>query len=210
METKILRVVRQGEAFSVQSSKSDNGSIQKCNIVLRELGGSKFENEYVCAMLGNLAACKFYEGDVVAATLRFSTHEYQGQTFQEILATDVATALGYANTRKAVLDHVDKEDREDGVTIRDAIVGCTLRMLNEPAEDTLTATQVAKTFNMTVFDFNHVLSDMGIQYRRGGHWNISDDLALSAPASRVLACYRSREDGRQLLENQSESPRRSL
>ena len=89
METKILKVVRQGEAFSVQSSKSDSGSIQKCNIVLREMGGGKFENEYVCAMLGNLAACRFYEGDVVAATLRFSTHEYQGQVFQEILATDV-------------------------------------------------------------------------------------------------------------------------
>ena len=88
MDTRILKVVRQGEAFSVQSSKSDSGSIQKCNIVLRELGG-KFENEYVCAMLGNLAACRFYEGDVVAATLRFSTHEYQGQTFQEILATDI-------------------------------------------------------------------------------------------------------------------------
>ena len=65
METKILRVVRQGEV------------------------GGKFENEYVCAMLGNLAACRFYEGDVVVATLRFSTHEYQGQTFQEILATDI-------------------------------------------------------------------------------------------------------------------------
>ena len=89
METKILKVVRQGEAFSVQSSKSDSGSIQKCNIVLREMGGGKFENEYVCAMLGNLAACRFYEGDVVAATLRFSTHEYQGQIFQEILATDI-------------------------------------------------------------------------------------------------------------------------
>ena len=89
MDTKILKVVRQGEAFGVQSSKSDSGTIQKCNIVLREMGGSKFENEYVCAMLGNLAACRFYEGDVVAATLRFSTHEYQGQTFQEILATDV-------------------------------------------------------------------------------------------------------------------------
>ncbi len=88
METKILKVVRQGEAFSVQSSKQESGSIQKCNIVLRELGG-KFENEYVCAMLGNLAACRFYEGDVVVATLRFSTHEYQGQTFQEILATDI-------------------------------------------------------------------------------------------------------------------------
>lgn len=89
METKILKVVRQGEAFSVQSSKSDSGSIQKCNIVLREMGGGKFENEYVCAMLGNLAACRFYEGDVVAATLRFSTHEYQGQVFQEILCTDI-------------------------------------------------------------------------------------------------------------------------
>ena len=89
METKILRVVRQGDSFSVQSAKAEGGQIQKCNIVLRELGGSKFENEYVCAMLGNLAACRFYEGDVVVATLRFSTHEYQGQTFQEILAIDI-------------------------------------------------------------------------------------------------------------------------
>ena len=88
METKILKVVRQGEAFSVQSSKQESGTIQKCNIVLKELGG-KFENEYVCAMLGNLAACRFYEGDLVVATMRFSTHEYQGQVFQEILATDI-------------------------------------------------------------------------------------------------------------------------
>ena len=89
MEAKILRVVRQGEAFSVQSKQSESGQIQKCNIVLKELGGGKFENEYVCAMLGNLAACRFHEGDVVLATLRFSTHEYQGQTFQEILATEL-------------------------------------------------------------------------------------------------------------------------
>ncbi len=88
METKILCVVRQGEAFSVQSAKSENGQLQKCNIVLRELGG-KFENEYVCAMLGNLATCRFYEGDVVAATLRFSTHEHQGQVYQDILATEL-------------------------------------------------------------------------------------------------------------------------
>ena len=61
--------------------------------------------------------------------------------------------------------------------LADNIIGEGLRMLNEEAEDTLTATQVAKTFNMTVYDFNAVLRDMGIQYRRGGHWNISDDLA---------------------------------
>ena len=34
---------------------------------------------------------------------------------------DVAKALGYSNTLKALLDHVDNEDREDGVAIRDAI-----------------------------------------------------------------------------------------
>jgi len=114
METKILKVVRQGEAFSVQRRKAasereqsdacigsaereqarpqvkqESGQIQKCNIVLKELGGSKFENEFVCTMLGNLAGCRFYEGDLVVATLRFSTHEYQGQVFQEILATDI-------------------------------------------------------------------------------------------------------------------------
>ncbi|UUM13401.1 phage antirepressor [Clostridiaceae bacterium HFYG-1003] len=33
---------------------------------------------------------------------------------------DVADILGYANTRKALIDHVDEEDK-DGVTIRDAI-----------------------------------------------------------------------------------------
>ena len=66
---------------------------------------------------------------------------------------------------------------EEIIDRADAIVGRTLRMLNEEAEDTLTATQVAKTFNMTVADFNAVLCDMGIQYRQRGHWNISDDLA---------------------------------
>ena len=89
METKILRVVRQGEAFDVPSAKAETGSIQKCNIVLRELGGSKYENEFVCAMLGNLAACRFYEGAVVAATMRFSTHEYQGAAYQEVMVTDI-------------------------------------------------------------------------------------------------------------------------
>ena len=36
---------------------------------------------------------------------------------------DVATALGYKNTRKAISDHVDSEDKTDGVTIRDTLGG---------------------------------------------------------------------------------------
>ena len=34
---------------------------------------------------------------------------------------DVASVLGYANTRKALADHIDDEDKLDGVTIRDPI-----------------------------------------------------------------------------------------
>lgn len=34
---------------------------------------------------------------------------------------DAATILGYANTRKAITDHVDNDDKMDGVTIRDSI-----------------------------------------------------------------------------------------
>ena len=63
------------------------------------------------------------------------------------------------------------------LAMADEIIGEGLRMVNAEAEDTLTATQVAKTFNMTVSDFNAVVRDMGIQYRRFGRWNISDDLA---------------------------------
>ncbi len=63
------------------------------------------------------------------------------------------------------------------LALADEIIGKELSEANRDAEDTLTATQVAKTFNMTVFNFNAVLRDLGIQYRRGGRWNISDDLA---------------------------------
>lgn len=88
MNTKLMRVVQQGEAFAVQSQKSESGQIMKCNIVLQEMGG-KYENQYVATMLGNLAQCKFYPGDVVAVTMRFSTREYNGQVYQDILLTDL-------------------------------------------------------------------------------------------------------------------------
>lgn len=34
---------------------------------------------------------------------------------------DVAEILGYSNPRKAIIDHVEEDDKTDGVTIRDAI-----------------------------------------------------------------------------------------
>ena len=89
METKILKVVQQGEAFAVQSQKAESGQTMKCNIVLQEMGG-KYENQYAAAMLGNVAQCRFTPGDLVVVALRFSTREYNGAIYQDILVTDIA------------------------------------------------------------------------------------------------------------------------
>jgi len=88
MQATILKVVKCGEMFSVKSEKSENGQLNKRNLLLKELGG-KFENEYAVSLLGNAASLVFYENDVVAATLRFQTREYNGQLFQDITATDI-------------------------------------------------------------------------------------------------------------------------
>lgn len=84
----IFKVVQQGEAFAVQSQKAEGGQTMKCSIVLQEIGG-KFEDQYVGAMLGNAATCKFYPGDVVAASLRFQTRDYNGATYQDILVNEI-------------------------------------------------------------------------------------------------------------------------
>ena len=88
MQTKILRVVAQGEPTYVPSKKSENGQLAKCMIKLNELGGD-YEDEYICAMFGNLALCKFAAGSTVIASLRFQTHESNGSYFQDVVATDI-------------------------------------------------------------------------------------------------------------------------
>ena len=88
MKEMILRVVKCGEVFSVKSEKSESGQLNKRNLVLQELGG-KYENQYVVSALGNLASLQLYEGDIVIATLRFQTREYNGQTFQDITVTEL-------------------------------------------------------------------------------------------------------------------------
>jgi len=88
METKILKVIKCGEMFSVKSEKSENGLLNKRYLVLKELGG-KYENEYAVSVLGNAASLVFDENNLVVATLRFQTREYNGQVFQDILATDI-------------------------------------------------------------------------------------------------------------------------
>ena len=84
--------------------------------------------------------------------------------------------LEMADVRRKMSDVRCLPEPKKILALADEIIGDGLRMINESAEDTLTATQVAKTFNMSVYDFNAVLRDMGIQYRRNGRWNISEEL----------------------------------
>ncbi len=88
METRILRVVKCGECFTVKSEKSENGVLNKRTLVLQELGG-KYENSYVVTVLGNLATLQYSEGDIVIATLKFQAREYNGQMFMDVIATEL-------------------------------------------------------------------------------------------------------------------------
>ena len=85
---QIFKVQAQSETFLVPSQKAEGGQISKCNIVLQELGG-KYENSYVAAILGEQARMKFEKDDIVVAALRFSTREYNGQVYQDIVVNEI-------------------------------------------------------------------------------------------------------------------------
>ena len=83
-----FRVMAQSDTFTVSSQKAEGGQISKCNIVLQELGG-KFENSYVATILGEQAKTRFELNDLVVASLRFSTREYNGQVYQDIMVNEI-------------------------------------------------------------------------------------------------------------------------
>ena len=83
---QIFRVVRQTQAVSVQ--RQDGTQTQKCTLVLQELG-CKYENSFAATMLGNMASLKFLQNDVVYACLRFSTREYNQQTYMDCTVQDI-------------------------------------------------------------------------------------------------------------------------
>ena len=88
MKTIICKVLGQTEPVYVPSKKTENGQLTKSMIRLKEFGGD-FEDEYICAMFGNLALCKFAVGKTVVASLRFQTHEANGSYFQDLVANDI-------------------------------------------------------------------------------------------------------------------------
>jgi len=82
----IFKVVVQQEPVTVQ--KQDGSMLNKCTIVLQEIGG-KYEDTFVCTLLGNSALARFSPSDLVYASLRFSHSEYQGRFYNEITVQDI-------------------------------------------------------------------------------------------------------------------------
>jgi len=88
MQTQIFKVLQQSPTQWVDSQKAEGGKLAKSSIVLQQIGG-RFEDSFAATILGPQAQCLFYPGDVVAASLRFTAREYQGQMFQDIVVNEI-------------------------------------------------------------------------------------------------------------------------
>lgn len=89
MKTAFYTVVSQGDVSYVASQKAENGQLAMCIVRLREFGGGKYDNEYVCTMFGNLTQRKFHKNDLVVASLRFQVHEVGEKCYQEVIVNDI-------------------------------------------------------------------------------------------------------------------------
>lgn len=89
METKILKVVQCGEVVAVPSQKAESGQVMKRTVVLQELGG-KYEDRYSATLIGAMAENGFTEGDLVATRLRFQTHEFNGNMYQDVSVLEMS------------------------------------------------------------------------------------------------------------------------
>ena len=86
--TTFFRVLAHSELSTVPSQKAEGGQLSKCSIVLQEWGG-KYENSYVATVLGEQAKMRFVKDELVVASLRFSTREYNGQVYQDIVVSEI-------------------------------------------------------------------------------------------------------------------------
>ena len=81
----IFKIVSQTEAVTINTQ---NGQMQKTTLVMQEVGG-KYADTFVAALIGNQT--KFFKGDIVWASLRFSCRDYNGNTYQDITVQDIVS-----------------------------------------------------------------------------------------------------------------------
>lgn len=102
------------------------------------------------------------------------------------MARDVANILGYHNTKKAIIDHVDDDEKMDGVTIRDTM-GRPQRpvFINEPGVFSLilgSKLPQAKRFKRWIT--SEVLPSIR---KHGGYMVVRDDESVDDLIARAMA-----------------------
>ena len=110
-------------------------------------------------------------------SLILSSKLQQAKAFKRWVTSEVLPQIrktgGYIPTHDADGRQLSNEEI---LLLAERIVGRTLRALNAPNENCLTATEVAKSWGMDVTSFNQLLKNMGIQHRKHGRWQLSKDL----------------------------------
>ena len=101
----------------------------------------------------------------------------QAKAFKRWVTSEVLPQIrmtgGYIPTK----DADGRPLTEDEILTRaHEIVGRTLGLLNGQNTLCMTATHVAALWGMDVQSFNNLLEGMGIQYRKGGRWHLTEDL----------------------------------
>ena len=101
----------------------------------------------------------------------------QAKAFKRWVTSEVLPQIrrtgGYIPTKDADGRQLSNEEI---LLLAEKIVGRTLRMLNGKSENCLTATEVARSWGMDVKSFNQLICRMGIQYRKHGRWQLSENL----------------------------------
>ena len=115
----------------------------------------------------------------------------QAKAFKRWVTSEVLPQIrqtgGYIPTR-------DKDGRqlsdEEIVERAHEIVGRTLELMNSVNEDCLTATKVAQLWGMDVQSFNNLLEGMGILHRKGGRWQLAEELqGCGLAEERCFFCF---------------------
>ena len=90
MQTRICKVVGQTEPVYVNSKKSENGQLAKCNVHLKGIGG-EYAEEFYAVAFGENATQKLEPGELVVVSLRFGTHVNQdnGAIYQDVVAQGI-------------------------------------------------------------------------------------------------------------------------
>ena len=101
----------------------------------------------------------------------------QAKAFKRWVTAEVLPQIrktgGYIPTHDAEGRQLSNEEI---LLLAQRIIGKTLRMLNAPNDNCLTATEVAKSWGMDVTSFNGLLQRMGIQHRAHGRWQLREEL----------------------------------